>query len=316
MATTVATSPARRTLSPLLRLLLIALLVVVLAAAGVSLWFFGAARAALPQLDGTTSVPGLSTPVQVLRDQQGVPHIRAHNLDDLFFAQGYVTAQDRLWQMDLSRRYAAGELSEVFGSVALSHDRQQRILGFRHLAENSVQYLSDSDKHYLEVYARGVNAYIAQQQQSKTLPLEFRILRYRPKPWTVTDSLLVGINMAQMLNYYWVSEMLARERVANKVGPELAAELFPNVTWRDHPPTMDTQPDGAGLADMRLGGAGAHVEQPTPAARSERREDLSGAGALASVLSGQGGPSRGSCGTSDPACRIPSAARNCHPERS
>ena len=181
----------------------------------------------LPQLDGTVSVAGLSTPVQVVRDQQGVPHIRAHNLDDLFFAQGYVTAQDRLWQMDLSRRYAAGELSEVFGSAALSHDRQQRILGFRHLAENSVQYLSGSDKHYLEVYARGVNAYIAQQQQSKTLPLEFRIFRYRPKPWTVTDSLLVGINMAQMLNYYWVSEMLAREKVANKVGPELAAELFP-----------------------------------------------------------------------------------------
>ncbi len=275
MATTVATSPARRTLSPLLRLLLIVLLVVVLAAAGVSLWFFGAARAALPQLDGTVSVAGLSTPVQVVRDQQGVPHIRAHNLDDLFFAQGYVTAQDRLWQMDLSRRYAAGELSEVFGSAALPHDRQQRILGFRHLAENSVQYLSDSDKHYLEVYARGVNAYIAQQQQSKTLPLEFRILRYRPKPWTVTDSLLVGINMAQMLNYYWVSEMLAREKVANKVGPELAAELFPNVTWRDHPPTMDTQPDGAGLADMRPSGSGALARgwnQPVGVPHTSRSE--------------------------------------------
>ncbi len=268
MATTVATSPARGTLSPLLRFLLIVLAVVLLAAVGVSLWFFGAARAALPQLDGTVSVSGLSTPVQVVRDQQGVPHIRAHNLDDLLFAQGYVTAQDRLWQMDLSRRYAAGELSEVFGSAALSHDRQQRILGFRHLAENSVQYLSDSDKHYLEVYARGVNAYIAQQQQSKTFPLEFRVLRYRPKPWTVTDSLLVGINMAQMLNYYWVSEMLAREKVANKVGPALAAELFPNVTWRDHPPTMDTQPDGAGLARVSCGTG-------DPACQSERSEDLS-----------------------------------------
>ena len=281
MATTVATSPARRTLSPLLRFLSIVLLVVVLAAAGVSLWFFGAARAALPQLDGTVSAPGLSSPVQVVRDQQGVPHIRAHNLDDLFFAQGYVTAQDRLWQMDLSRRYASGELSEVFGSAALSHDRQQRILGFRHLAENSVQYLTDSDKHYLEVYARGVNAYIEQQQQSKTLPLEFRILRYRPKPWTVTDSLLVGINMAQMLNYYWVSEMLAREKVANKVGPELAAELFPNVTWRDHPPTMDTQPDGAGLAHISCGIG-------DPVCRSERSEDLSSRAQRGNPTSPQG----------------------------
>lgn len=269
MATTVATSSARRTLSPLIRLVLIVIAVVLLATLGVGMWFYGAARAALPQLDGSVSVPGLSTPVQVVRDQQGVPHIRAHSLDDLFFAQGYVTAQDRLWQMDLSRRYAAGELSEVFGSVALAHDRQQRILGFRHLAENSVQYLTETDKHYLEDYARGVNAYIAQQQQSKTLPLEFRILRYRPRPWTVTDSLLVGVNMAQMLNYYWVSETLAREKVANKVGPELAAELFPNLTWRDHPPTMDTQPDGAGLADAVFGAPGSSGTR------------FSGAGALA-----------------------------------
>ena len=255
MATTVVTPP-RRTAFPLLRLVLIVCAVILLAVLGVSLWFFGAARAALPQLDGTVSVSGLSTPVQVIRDQQGVPHIRAHSLDDLFFAQGYVTAQDRLWQMDLARRYASGELSEVFGSVALPRDREQRILGFRNLAENSVQYLSNTDKQYLEDYARGVNSYIAQQQQKKTLPLEFRILRYQPKPWKVSDSLLIGINMAQMLNYYWVSEMLAREKVANKVGPELTAELFPNVTWRDHPPTTDTQPDGAGLADSHFGNAG------------------------------------------------------------
>jgi penicillin G amidase len=291
MATTIATSSARRTLSPLIRLVLIIFAVVLLAALGAGMWFYGAARAALPQLDGSVSVPGLSTPVQVVRDQQGVPHIRAHNLDDLFFAQGYVTAQDRLWQMDLSRRYAAGELSEVFGPAALSHDRQQRILGFHHLAENSVQYLSETDKRRLEDYARGVNAYIAQQQQSKTLPLEFRILRYRPKPWTVTDSLLVGVNMAQMLNYYWVSEMLAREKVANKVGSELAAELFPNITWRDHPPTMDTQPDGAGLADIscktgdpacsvrRLGVAAALARAQLPS-----RADRTGEGSAFSVL--------------------------------
>ena len=281
MATTVATSPVRRTLSPLFRLILIVIAIIILAAAGVSLWFYGAARAALPQLDGNVPVSGLGAPVQVIRDHQGVPHIRAHNLDDLFFAQGYVTAQDRLWQMDLSRRYAAGELSEVFGSMALAHDRQQRILGFRHLAENSVQYLSPSDKQHLESYARGVNAFISQQQQSKTLPLEFRILRYRPRPWTVTDSLLVGINMAQMLNYYWVSEMLAREKVANQVGPELAADLFPNVTWRDHPPTVDTEPAGTGLARVSCETGNlrclpmTHVTRPTSASQFELSEDLS-----------------------------------------
>lgn len=301
MATTVATSSARRTLSPLIRLVLIVLAVVLLAALGAGMWLYGAARAALPQLDGSASVPGLSTPVQVIRDQQGVPHIRAHSLDDLFFAQGYVTAQDRLWQMDLSRRYAAGELSEVFGSVALAHDRQQRILGFRHLAENSVQYVSDTDKHYLEDYARGVNAYIAQQQQSKTLPLEFRILRYRPKPWTVTDSLLVGVNMAQMLNYYWVSEMLAREKVANKVGPELAAELFPNVTWRDHPPTMDTQPDGAGLARVscRTGDAYFLCGTGDPACPAKHSEDPSSRAQRGSSTSPQILPPDARAGSND-----------------
>ncbi|HLH06435.1 MAG TPA: penicillin acylase family protein [Terriglobales bacterium] len=239
MATTVAGSYIRRTSNPVLRVTLITAAIVIVVLAGATLWFFGAARAGLPQLDGTISVSGLNTPVQVIRDHQGVPHIRAHSLDDLFFAQGYVTAQDRLWQMDLTRRFAAGELSEVFGAAAIPQDREQRILGFRHLAETSVQYLSDSDKRYLDDYSRGVNAYIAERQQKRTLPLEFRILRYEPKPWTVADSLLVGINMAQTLNFYWVPEMLGRDKVATKVGPQLAAELFPTTSWRDHPPSMD-----------------------------------------------------------------------------
>ena len=90
-------------------------------------WFFSIARSALPEIDGTLAVRGLSAPVSITRDSHGVPTIEAATLDDLFFAQGYVTAQDRLFQMDLMRRAAAGELSEVVGDVALRHDRQQRI---------------------------------------------------------------------------------------------------------------------------------------------------------------------------------------------
>ena len=89
------------------------------------------ARSALPQLDGRLAVPGLSAPVTVVRDAHGAPTIDAANFDDLFFAQGYVTAQDRLFQMDGMRRFAAGELAEVFGSDFLEHDRQQRILGLK-----------------------------------------------------------------------------------------------------------------------------------------------------------------------------------------
>ena len=98
-------------------------------------WFLTIARSALPDLDGPMPVSGISAPVSVTRDGHGVATIEAATLDDLFFAQGYVTAQDRLFQMDLMRRAATGELSEVVGDLALKHDRQQRILGIRAAAE-------------------------------------------------------------------------------------------------------------------------------------------------------------------------------------
>src|SRR4051794_18804840 len=104
----------RRSLaSKILRFFAFLLLVIILGLTGVGLWLYGAIRAGLPQLEGQLSVAGLSAPVKVIRDKHGVPHISASTLEDLFFAQGYITAQDRLWQMDMSRRAAAGELSEI-----------------------------------------------------------------------------------------------------------------------------------------------------------------------------------------------------------
>ena len=137
---------------------------VVLAAAVA--WFLTIARSALPQVDGTVPAPGLSAPVSVTRDSHGVPMIEAANLDDLFFAQGYVTAQDRLFQMDLMRRAAAGELSEVVGDVALEHDRQQRILGIRAAAEINLAQTRAS-----QVATAIVNAqlYTAEQQRAHEL---------------------------------------------------------------------------------------------------------------------------------------------------
>jgi penicillin G amidase len=123
----IGTPVARR--SPLARVLLWMVAAVLVILLGVAGYAFYIVHSALPQLDGRLHVSGLSSPVTVTRDSHGVPTIEAATLEDLFFAQGFVTAQDRLWQMDLMRRFAGGELSEVLGDQTLPHDREQRILG-------------------------------------------------------------------------------------------------------------------------------------------------------------------------------------------
>lgn len=212
-------------------------------------WFYWTARQALPQVDGTISVPGLAAQVRVIRDAHGVPHIIAANAEDLFFAQGYVTAQDRLWQMDFSRRLADGTTAAVMGAALLDHDKEQRIVGLHQVAERSWQALSARDRSHFEAYARGVNAYI--ESHRGNLPIEFRVLRYSPEPWTGLDSLLCGVLMSQGLNYTLYQTKLIREKFTAKLGPELAADLYPNASWRDHPPGMDRQvatPDRSALA--------------------------------------------------------------------
>jgi len=197
-------------------------------------WLYWIARSALPQLDGSVSVAGISSKVRVVQDGRGVPTIEAASLDDLFFAQGYVTAQDRLWQMDIMRRAAAGELSEVIGPATVKMDREQRILGLRPAAEAAEKKISKSERGYFDAYARGVNAFIDSHRDR--LSLEFRLLKYTPRPWTVTDSLLVGAHMVQYLNHYSYGRALEREKILAKLGPELTADLYVNSSWRDRPP--------------------------------------------------------------------------------
>jgi penicillin amidase len=217
----------------LLALLLLA------AIAGV-LWLRSAARAALPVLDGDLHLAGLSAPVIVRRDAHGVPHIEAANEDDLFMAQGYVTAQDRLWQMDLFRRNANGELAEIIGSSLLKHDREQRVLQIRNTARRIYASISPSDRARLDDYARGVNLFIAQHLDAKdgaTLPPEFRLLGYRPQPWSGVDSVSVGLMLVETLDTH-ARTKLFREIVAAKLqNPKLEADLYPVGSWRDHPPT-------------------------------------------------------------------------------
>lgn len=228
------------------RMLAWCLAVLLIACAIVAGRLYTIARSALPEVDGTISVTGISGPVSVIRDSHGVPTIEAATLDNLFFAQGYVTAQDRLFQMDLMRRAAAGELAEIVGSVALKHDRQQRILGLRALAETSMQKATAEDRAQFGAYARGVNAYIDSHRDR--LPLEFRILRYSPRPWVMQDSFVIAYQMIETLSTS-PKAALEREQILARLGAELTADLYVNSSWRDHPPTapapaLDAPPGG------------------------------------------------------------------------
>ncbi|WP_158792478.1 penicillin acylase family protein [Granulicella sp. L60] len=198
-------------------------------------WVRQALKGSLPQLDGSVAIPGLSVAVSVQRDAHGVPHIRAASLDDLLMAQGYVTAQDRLWQMDALRRHAAGSLAEVLGASLVAHDRLQRTLQLRASADRALATLPPEQLHLLEQYAEGVNA--SMEAQRSHLPLEFRILRYEPSPWTPRDSILVGLVMFQDLTNSFSME-LSREALTARLPAHLIADLYPVETWRDHPPAQ------------------------------------------------------------------------------
>jgi len=235
MATTPASITSSRSRFHPTRLLFYLLAAILLVAAAGAAWFYSVARSALPQLDGKLRVAGLSAPVTVVRDVHGAPTIEAGNFGDLFFAQGYVTAQDRLFQMDGMRRYAAGELAEVFGPEFVKHDRQQRILGLKVVAQKTVENLSAEDRSHFAAYARGVNAYIDGHRGH--LPLEFRILRYSPRPWSPVDSALIGVQMVADLSTS-PRHALDREKILAKLGPELTADLYVNSSWHDRPPTV------------------------------------------------------------------------------
>ncbi|MDE1160982.1 MAG: penicillin acylase family protein [Acidobacteriaceae bacterium] len=188
----------------------------------------------LPQLDGEAHTAGLSEAVTVARNDQGVPAITAKSIDDLLFAQGYVTAQDRLWQMDVTRRHAAGELAEILGSGLVDHDRQQRILQLRATADRAVASMPEDQRKQLEAYARGVNAFL--NSHSNALPVEFSLLHYTPEPWQPRDSLLVLLAMWQDLSTSFPVK-LNREALSTHLPANLLADLYPTSTYRDRIPS-------------------------------------------------------------------------------
>src|SRR5258705_296485 len=159
----------------------------------------------------TIEIKGLKDHVMIRRDERGVPYVDAKNDEDLYFAQGYATASDRLWQMDLFRRTARGELAEILSAgpnnVALETDKQHRILGFAQVADAEAAQASPKSRAVLEAYARGVNAYIS-SLDAKSLPPEFQILQYKPRPWTPSDSLIVVKIFFESLSNTWRLDLM------------------------------------------------------------------------------------------------------------
>ncbi|MEW5987616.1 MAG: penicillin acylase family protein [Chloroflexota bacterium] len=185
-------------------------------------------RKRLPQVDGRLYLAGLQRPVTIHRDRWGIPHVQAAGRHDLFFAQGFVHAQERLWQMELNRRAAAGRLAEVVGEVALETDRLARTLGFTRLAQTAWQATSERVKADVEAYTAGVNAFLDGRPR---LPVEFRLLGYRPEAWQPLDTVAFGRLQTWALSHGWGTE-LTRAQLIEKLGAERAAELEPHFSDR------------------------------------------------------------------------------------
>ena len=165
----------------------------------------------LPQTSGSIDAP-VNQSATVSRDALGVPHIEARNIEDAIFLQGYVTAQDRLWQMDAARRLASGELSEVAGEGTLESDRDARRMRLRRIADRQARRVNPDDRKLLAAYARGVNYYI--ETHRSNLPVEFSLLNYQPRPWTISDTLVIGLQMYRTLSNSWKDETVKAAMLA------------------------------------------------------------------------------------------------------
>ncbi|HEY0738820.1 MAG TPA: penicillin acylase family protein [Herpetosiphonaceae bacterium] len=205
----------------ILRNIVLSLLVLALILAGAGVWVV---RRAWPQVDGNLALPGISAPVRVIRDAWGVPQIYAENERDLFMAQGYVHAQDRLWAMYFNALGATGKISAVVGEQGLATDKVLRTFGLARAAEREWAAMDPEAKDLLQAYADGVNAYVAANRNN--LPLEFTVLRYDPEPWTPVHSIAYGYVISISLSGNYRLEFL-RSRMIPEIGEQKTQELLP-----------------------------------------------------------------------------------------
>ena len=210
----------RRLFKAILRAVGILLVLAVIGLAGAYVWL----RGSLPRAEGTLAVAGLAAPAEILRDQRGIVTVRAESHQDAVFALGYAHAQDRLWQMDFSRRLGAGRLSEVVGPATLRIDRLMRTIGLHRVAMANEAHLSPETRSLLAAYRDGVNAFMS--EPGGPLPPEFQLLRYEPDPWRITDTLLWGRLMALQLSGNWRDEVL-RASLASRLPAERIDALWP-----------------------------------------------------------------------------------------
>jgi penicillin amidase len=212
----------RRVLGWIGRGLLALLALAIVASLGGYFWL----RTSLPQLDGAITVAGLAAPVQIARDDRGVPTIDAKSLNDAYFAVGFAHAQDRLFQMDLMRRVGAGRLAESIGAPGVATDKLMRTLGLYRMAEEQVAAASPALKAALDAYAAGVNAFLKQRRGA--LPLEYQLLRTTPEAWRPADSLVWGRIMALQLSSNWNAERL-NAALKKALPPDLFQVLLPEA---------------------------------------------------------------------------------------
>src|SRR5512133_414494 len=211
-----------------LRILLVLVTVLVLAVFVVALLL---RRAGIPDYDGTRDLAGLTEEVKVIRDERGVPHIYAANAHDLYFMTGYVTAQERLWQMYMIRHATQGRLSELFKRDMADTDHFLRALN---MTEKSGEVLAKEDPvvlSYLQAYTDGVNTWVA--GRGNKLPVEFRVLGYKPEPWTLIDiANIIGV-IGWDLASSNLSDEIRNYRLVKQLGAEKASELIPDWTLVD-----------------------------------------------------------------------------------
>jgi penicillin amidase len=204
-------------------------------------------RRSLPRTRGGLTVDGLNGPVEIVRDRWGIPHIFAGDEHDVLFGLGFVHAQDRLWQMDFYRRVFSGTLAEVVGEPGIQVDRLMRRFGLRRAAASQLQEIDAETMSGLEAYVAGVNVFL--ESVGRRLPLEFRILRYRPQPWAVADTVAFGKFMGWLLASGWVTQIV-RSQLMAKLGPEALSELeplYPESGLLTVPPGTEYRPGDAQL---------------------------------------------------------------------
>jgi penicillin G amidase len=210
--------------------LIIFIIVVVIGTAAGAVWGRSTVRRSFPQVSGEISVPGLQAPVDIVRDAYGIPHIYASSQHDLFYAQGYVHAQDRFWQMDFWRHISQGRLGEMFGPGQLEQDAFLRTLGWARVARTELDSLDPTSRAILQSYADGVNAYMA-EHSSADLSLEYSVLAlmnagYTPEPWEPLHSLAWAKVMAWDLGSNMDSEIM-RARLLQTLTPEQVDQILP-----------------------------------------------------------------------------------------